>query len=84
MILKKFNLPGKPHILAVVFSSYSLWLSFKSHTNLTTWMEKLSHITSKSEFLSCLDIEIGTVHIYVANNNTVFVYNRFLIICAHT
>ena len=48
MILRKICLPGKPHILAVVFASHSLWLSFKSYTSLETWMEKLSHATSKS------------------------------------
>jgi len=47
IFLKKIHLPGRPHILVLVFSSHSLWLSFRSYTSMTTWMEKLSHITSK-------------------------------------
>ena len=47
IMLKKIHLPGMPHILALVFPTHSLWLSFRSHTNLSKWMEKLSHITSK-------------------------------------
>jgi len=47
IMLRKIHLPGKPHILALVFSTHSLWLSFRSHSSLTMWMEELSHITSK-------------------------------------
>ncbi|XP_065898219.1 uncharacterized protein [Dysidea avara] len=51
IILRRIHLSGKPHILAVVFSSHSLWLSFKSHTSLTMWMEKLSHIIQSKCYL---------------------------------